>query len=184
MEDSNKSEIQAFERNQIEATEEKQREEAEEKRRKKKIIFYKAKENLATDVESKKNDDEQLERNFLSSIDMAEKEIVSTVRLGRKIGETTNRPLLVTFNNEQDVVELSQNVLKMKDATTEIGSFRISPDRTLKEKEKVRKMVNKEKKLERSGKRENHASGPRDADKKVKSENRKVRKTDILVHER
>ena len=116
----------------IEATVEQKREEAEEKRRKKKRIVYKAKEKMATDVEAKKSEDEQLVRNLLSSIDKAEKQNMETARSGRKTDETTNRPLLVSFNNEQDAFELNWNLPKMKDATTEIRSLKINPEWSLK----------------------------------------------------
>ena len=78
---------------------------------------------------------------------MEEKQIVKSVRLGRTTDETTNRPLLVSFINEQDVVELNQNPPKLKDATTAIRSLRISPDKFHKEREEKRKMANKAKNL-------------------------------------
>ena len=60
----------------------------------------------------------------------------------------------------------------MKHVTTEIRSLRISPDRSLKEKEEVRKMVNEAKKLNDQEK-EHHASGPRFAENKSHKKNGK-----------
>ena len=71
----------------LEATEEQKREEAEENRRKKNIVIYKAKESAATDSASRKKEDEKIVEIFLSSIEIKDKQIVKTIRIGRK----TNR---------------------------------------------------------------------------------------------
>ena len=57
-----------------------------------------------------------------------------------------NRPLLVSFKTEQDVIEISRKLPKLKKATTEIKNLGISLDRSLKEREEVRKLVTKAKK--------------------------------------
>ena len=62
----------------LEATEEHKRE-AEENRRKKNIVIYKAMESAATDSESRTKEDEKIDENFLSSIEMEDKQIVKTI---------------------------------------------------------------------------------------------------------
>ena len=131
----------------LEATEEQNREEAEENRRKKNIVTYKAKESAANDSESRKQEDKKIVEKFLSSIELEDKQIVKTIRLGRKTDEHINRPLLVSFNTEQDVIEINRKLSKMKEATAEIRNLRFSPDRSLKEKEEVRNLVTKAKNL-------------------------------------
>ena len=73
---------------------------------------------------------------------MVDEQIVKTIRLSRKTDEDINRPLLLSFNTEQDVIEINRKLPKMKEATAEIRSLRISPDRSLKEEE-VRNLVMK-----------------------------------------
>ena len=78
-----------------------------------------------------------------------------------------NRPLLVSFKTEQDVIEISRKLPKLKKATTEIKNLGISLDRSLKEREEVRKLVTKaKKKLERSGTRKLCISGSMNAGSK------------------
>ena len=84
-----------------------------------------------------KKEDENIVEKLLSSIDMEDKQIVKTTRLGRKTDEDINRPLLVSFNTEQDVIETKQRLPKLKEATTEIRNLRNSPDRNLKEREEL-----------------------------------------------
>ena len=61
-------------------------------------MIYKAKESAATDSESRKKEDDKINEIFLSSIDMEYKQIMKTIRLGRKTDEDINRPLLISFN--------------------------------------------------------------------------------------
>ena len=66
---------------------------------------------------------------------MEVKQIVKTIRLGRKTDEDINRSLLFSFNTKQDVIEINQKLRKLKEATAEIRILRISPDWSLKERE-------------------------------------------------
>ena len=110
-------------------------------------MIYKAKESAASDNASRKKEDEKIVEIFLSSIEMEDKQIVKTIRLGRKTDEDINRPLLVSFNTEQDVIEINRKLPKLKEATAEIKNLRISPDRSLIEREEVRNLVTKAKNL-------------------------------------
>ena len=101
---------------------------------------------------------------------MEDKQIVKTIRLGRKTDEDINRPLLVSFNTEQDVIEINRKLPKLKEASAEIRNFRTSTDRSLKERE-VRNLVTKAK-LERSGRRKLCKSGSRNADTKSQKESK------------
>ena len=71
---------------------------------------------------------------------MEDTQYVKTIRLGRKTDEDINRPLLVSFNTEQEVIETNQKLPKLKKATAEIRNLRISQDRSLKEREEVRNL--------------------------------------------
>ena len=73
---------------------------------------------------------------------MVDEQIVKTIRISRKTDEDINRPLLLSFNTEQDVIEINRKLPNLKEATAEIRSLRISPDRSLKEEE-VRNLVMK-----------------------------------------
>ena len=56
---------------------------------------------MATDLKARKNEDDQLVRNLLSSIDMSEKQILKTVRLGRKNDKKpTNNPWFPSTTNK------------------------------------------------------------------------------------
>ena len=110
-------------------------------------MIYKAKESAATDSESRKKEDEKIVGKLLSSIDMEGKQIVKTVRHGRKTDEDINKSLLFSLNTEQDDIEIIRKLPKLKEATAEIRKLTISPDRSLKEREEVRNLVTKAKKL-------------------------------------
>ena len=138
-------------------------------------MIYKAKENAATDSESRKKEDDKINEIFLSSIDMEYKQIMKTIRLGRKTDEDINRPLLISFNTEQDLIEIKRNLPKLKKTTAKIRNLRISPDRSLNKREDVLNLVTKVKKLQRSGRRKLCVSGSKNADTKFKEE-RKTRK--------
>ena len=114
---------------------------------------------------------------------MAEKQIVETARLGRKTDKTFNRPLLVSFNNEQDAVELNRILPNVKDATTEIRSLRVNPERSLKKREEVRMMINRAKNLNVQEEGNLMHLVRRMQIIKVKKKCQ-IRKIDILVHER
>ena len=78
---------------------------------------------------------------------MEDKQTVKTIRLCRKTDEDINRPLLVSFNTEQAVIEIYRKLPNLKEATVEIRNLRISPDRSLKEREETRNLVTKAKNL-------------------------------------
>ena len=72
---------------------------------------------------------------------MEYKQIMKTIRLGRKTDEDINRPLLISFNTEQDVIEIKRKLPKLKEATAKIRNLIISPDWSLNEKEEVVNLV-------------------------------------------
>ena len=133
----------------LEASEEQKREEEEDdKRRKKNLIIYKAPESTHQDGHNRKVEEKQLIEIFLASVEMENKAATSFVRLGKKNDEaTTNRPLLVSFDNKKDVNEIMKNLNKLKDAKYKIKNRRIGPDRSLKEREEVRRLIAKAKNL-------------------------------------
>ena len=132
----------------MEAIEEQKREEEDDKRRKKNLIIYKAPESTHQDGHNKKVEDKQLIEAFLASVEMGNKTATSFVRLGKKNDEaTTNRPLLVSSDNEKDVSEIMKNLNKLKDAEYKIKNLRVGPERSLKEREEVRRLIAKAKNL-------------------------------------
>ena len=51
---------------------------------------------------------------------MEDKEFVKKIRRGRKTINQINRPLFVSFNAEQDFVDLSRYLTKLKEADAEV----------------------------------------------------------------
>ena len=112
------------------------------------MIIYKAPESTHQDGHNRKVEDKQLIEAFLASVEMGNKTATSFVRLGKKNDEApTNRPLLVSFDNKKDVNEIMKNLNKLKDAEHKIKNLRIGPDRSLKEREEVRRLIAKAKNL-------------------------------------
>ena len=110
------------------------------------MIVYKAPESTHQDGHNRKVEDKQLIETFLASVEMGNK--TAFVLLGKKNDEaTTNRPLLVSFDNQKDVNEIMKNLRKLKDAEDKIKNLRIGPDRSLKKREEVRKLIAKAKNL-------------------------------------
>ena len=128
----------------MEASEEQKREKEVDKRRKKNLIIYKAPESTHQDGHNRKVEDKQLIETFLESVEMGNKTATSFTDLGRR---TINRPLLVSFYNEKDVNEIMKYLNKLKDAEYKIKNLRIGPDRSLKEREEVRRLIAKTKNL-------------------------------------
>ena len=148
------TENQATIKNIMEASEEQKREEEDDKRRKKNLIIYKAPESIHQDGHKRKVEDKQLIETFRASVEMGNKTATSFVRQGQKNDEaTTNRPLLVFFDNKKDVNEIIKNLNKLKDAEYKIKNLRIGPDRSLREREEVRRLKAKAEKLEWKGTR-------------------------------
>ena len=111
------TENQATKRNCDVAVKRAKKRKEDDKRRKKKLIIYKAPESTHQDGYNRKVEDKQLIETFLASFKMGNKTATSFVRLGKKNDEaTTNRPLLVSFDNEKDVSEIMKNLNKLKDA--------------------------------------------------------------------
>ena len=130
----------------LEASEEQKREEEDYKRRKQNLIIYKASESTHQDGHNRKVEGKHLIETLLASVEMRNKTATNFVRLGKKNDRaTTNRPLLVSFDNEKDVSEIMKIWNKLKDAEYKIKNLRIGPDRSLKEREQVRRLIAKSK---------------------------------------
>ena len=98
----------------MEASEEQKREEEDDKRRKKNLIIYKAPESTYRDGHNRKVEDKQLIEAFLASVEMGNKTATSFVRIGKKNDEAkTNRPLLVSFDNEKDENEIMKKLNRL-----------------------------------------------------------------------
>ena len=106
------------------------------------MLIYKAPESTHQGGLNRKAEGKQLIKTFLASVEMGNKTATSFVRLGKKNDEaTTNRTLLVSFDNERDVNEKMKKLNKLKYAEYKINYLRIGPDRSLKEREKVRRLI-------------------------------------------
>ena len=143
-----RTESQATRRKYNGASQEQKREAEDDKRRKKNLITYKAPESTHQDGHNRKVEDKQLIETFLAPVEMGNKTATNLVRLGKKNDEAkTNRPLLVSFDNEKDVSKILKNLNKVKDAEYKIKNLRIGPDRSLKKREEVRRLRAKAKNL-------------------------------------
>ena len=98
------------------------------------MIIYKAPESTHQDGHNRTVEDKQLIETFLASFKMGNKTAISFDRLGKKNDEaTTNRPLLVSFDNDRDVSETLKNLNKLEDAEYKVKNLPIGPDRSVKE---------------------------------------------------
>ena len=73
------------------------------------------------------------------------------IRFGKRSQDNqVARPFLVTFKDKEGLIEINANLTKQisqKDADIKIKSLRVTPDRSFKEREEVRKFVQRAKNL-------------------------------------
>ena len=127
----------------LEAGEEQRREEEEKARRKKNIIVHKAPEDFAKSNVDRATDDKELVDKLLHQINVPPLSLAKCTRIGKPLGpsEGKSRPLLLTFD-DPGIAELAmKNLNKLKDAPTELKLLRITPDRSMKEREEVRNLI-------------------------------------------
>ena len=123
----------------LEANAEQKREEMEQERRQRNIIIHRSKEKEGTKQE-RDDHDAQLVTRIMEKIKV--KASFTTTRLGKKDAQTgVDRPILVSFQNIDQVASFMSNLNHLKDAEPELKNLRVSPDRSLKERENVRQLL-------------------------------------------
>ena len=95
-------------------------------------------------------------RSFLEELELSYDVVEKTTRLGKKTGTSQekdtpltehHRPLMVTLNNSSESETVMKNLRKLKNAPDELRNLRISPDRSRKEREEVRNLIQRAKNL-------------------------------------
>ena len=140
----------------LEANAEQVREKKEEERRKKNFIIHRAAEQSTGNEEDRKEGDKKLVRSFLEELELSYDVVEKTTRLAKKTDTSQekdtpltehHRPLMVTLNNSSEVETVMKNLRKLKNAPDELRNLRISPDRSMKEREEVRNLIQRAKNL-------------------------------------
>ena len=140
----------------LEANAEQVREKKEEERRKKNFIIHRSAEQFTGSEEDRKEGAKKFVRSFLEELELSYYVVEKTTRLGKKTDTSQerdtpltehHRPLMVTFNNSSDVETVMKNLRKLKNAPDELRNLRISPDRSMKEREEVRILIQRVKNL-------------------------------------
>ena len=134
----------------LEANAEQVREKKEEERRKKNFIIHRAAEQSTGSEEDRKEGDKKFVRSFLEELKLSYDVVDKTTRLRKKTDTSKekdtqltehHRPLMVTLNNSSEVETVLKNLRKLKNAPDELRNLKISPDRSMKEREEVRNLI-------------------------------------------
>ena len=90
-------------------------------------------------------------RELCSSIEIEPTIVKNCTRLGKLSedheNETRPRPLRITLETQDDAEHMMKNLTKLKYAKDELKHLRITPDRSMKERENVRSLVQRAKNL-------------------------------------
>jgi hypothetical protein len=144
-----------------EANEESRKEAEEEMERKKNVIIYRLPELLTDDRERRWETDRKGVNKFLQTIEVGV-EIDKIARMGKRpeleeeqlegAGQERAppaRPLKITLKNEEDAKKIFTNLYKLKNKEAEMSNLRITPDRSLQERENIKNLVETAKNLTR-----------------------------------
>ena len=96
------------------------------------LIESDRKENL-----KRKNHDIELVNEMLRILEV-EVSFGRVMRLGRKLEDGGNRPLIITFNSEHDVRNILDNLYKLKDADVNLKRVKIIQDKGRQARKKLR----------------------------------------------
>ena len=140
----------------LEAGAEQKKEQDEDLRRRKNVVIYKAPESRAINSKDRYDQDPEIVNQLCGSIDIDCTTVKQCTRLRRKPddqSEQQTRPLLVTFDLMNKADLMLKNLTKLKFANEKLRQLRVTSDRSLKEKENVRFLVQRAKKVtsEKSG---------------------------------
>ena len=135
----------------LEAGAEQKREAEEDLRRKRNLIIHKAPESKSTEPKLRQNEDMSLIRELCASIEIEPSIVKNCTRLGKLSedheNETRPRLLRITLETQDDAEHMMKNLTKLKYAKDELKHLRITPDRSMKERENVRFLVQRAKSL-------------------------------------
>ena len=134
----------------LEAGAEQKKEQDEDLRRRKNVVIYKAPESNATNSKDHYDHDLAIVNHLCKSIDIDGTTVKHCTRLGRKPddqSEQQTRPLLVTFDTINNADLMLKNPTKMKFASENLRQLRVTPDRSLKQRDNVRFLVQRAKNL-------------------------------------
>ena len=134
----------------LEAGAEQKKEQDEDLRRRKNVVIYKAPESNATNPKDRYDHDMAIVNHLCVSIDIDGTTVKHCTRLGRKPddqSEQQTRPLLVTFDTINNADLMLKNLTKLKFARENLRQLRVTPDRSLKQRDNVRFLVQRAKNL-------------------------------------
>ena len=135
----------------LEASAEQKREQEEESRRRKNIVIHRAPEDNQQGEEERLKEDDELVDSLLCEIELPDLRAKKCKRLGKKPTQddpnAKDRPLMVTFETEEEVAKVLQNLTKLKGKEKRLVNLRVSPDRSMKDREIVRELVQRAKNL-------------------------------------
>ena len=133
----------------LEAGAEQKKEQNEDLRRRKNVVIYRAPESKATNSKDRYDQDLEIVNQLCGSIDIDFTTVKQCTRLGRKPddqSEQQTRPSLVTFDTINNADLMLKNLTKLKFANEKnLRQLRVTPDRSLKERENVRFLVQRAK---------------------------------------
>ena len=134
----------------MEAGADQKREKEEDLRRKKNLVMHKAPESQSRDSKERYNEDMSLIQQICSSIEMEPTKVKNCTRLGKTPDQEIRarpRPLRITLDSPEDAELMMKNLTKLKFAEDKIRQPRVTPDRSMKERENVRFLVQRAKNL-------------------------------------
>ena len=124
----------------LEAGAEQKREEKEEDlRRKKNLNKHKVPKGQSWDSKERYNEDMSLTQQISSSIEIEPIRVKNCTRLGKTPDQENRarpRPLRITLDSPEDTELLMKNLTKLNFAEDEIRQLRVTPDRSMKERDR------------------------------------------------
>ena len=134
----------------MEAGAEQKREEDDDLRREKNLIIHKASESQSSDSKERYDEDMSIIQQLCSSIEIEPTKVKNCTLLGKTPDqENRARPLalIITLDSPGDAEFMIKNLTKLKFAEDEFRQLRVTPDRSMKERESVRFLVQRAKNL-------------------------------------
>ena len=134
----------------LETGAEQKKEQDEDLRRRKNVVIFRAPECKATNSKDRYDQDLEIVNQLCGSIDIDSTTVKQRTRLGRKPddqSEQQTRPLFVTFDMINNADLILMNLTKLKFANENLRQLRVTPDRSVKERENVRFIVQRAKNL-------------------------------------
>ena len=134
----------------LEAGAEEKREKEEDLRRKKFLVIHKAPESQSRDSKQLYNGDMSLIQQLCSNIEIEPTKVKNCTRLGKSPDQANRarpRSLRITLDSPEDAELMMKKLTKLKFAKDKIRQLRVTSDRSIKERENVRFLVQRAKNL-------------------------------------